>query len=45
LRLSHLWLDARYEGRRKRRVEEALSLSVKVVRRTPKPTPEKVARI
>ncbi len=45
LRLSHLWLDAGYEGRGKRWAEEALGLSVEVVRRPPKPIPEKVAKI
>ena len=43
-RLKHLWLDAGYEGTGKRWAEEALSLSVKVVRRPLKPTPEKVAK-
>jgi len=44
-RLKHLWLDAGYEGRGKRWVEETLGLSVEVVRKPPKPTPEKVAKI
>jgi putative transposase len=44
-RLKHLWLDAGYEGRGKRWVEETLGLSVEVVRKPPKPTPEKVAEI
>jgi putative transposase len=44
-RLSHLWLDAGYEGRGKRWAQEALGLSVEVVRRPPKPMPEKVAKI
>jgi putative transposase len=44
-RLKHLWLDARYEGRVKRWVEETLGLSVEVVRKPPKPIPEKVAEI
>ena len=43
-RLKHLWLDAGYEGTGKRWAEEALSLSVEVVRRPLKPTPEKVAK-
>jgi putative transposase len=43
--LKHLWLDAGYEGRGKRWAEEILGLSVEVVRKPPKPTPEKVARI
>ena len=42
--LKHLWLDAGYEGGDKRWVEEALGLSVEIVRRPPKPLPEKVAR-
>ena len=44
-RLSHLWVDAGYRGRGKEWVEKALGLSVEVVHRTPKPTPEKTARI
>jgi putative transposase len=45
-RLSHLWVDAGYQGRGKEWAEKALGLSVEVVHRTPKPTtPEKVARI
>jgi putative transposase len=44
-RLKHLWLDAGYEGRGKQWAEEALGLSVEVVRRPPKPIPEKVAKI
>jgi putative transposase len=44
-RLSHLWVDAGYQGRGKEWVEEVLGLSVEVVHRTPKPTPEKIARI
>jgi len=43
-RLKHLWLDAGYEGRGKRWVEEVLSLSVEIVRRPAKPVPEEVAR-
>jgi putative transposase len=43
--LKHLWLDAGYEGRGKRWAEETHGLSVEVVRKPPKPTPEKVARI
>ena len=43
--LKHLWLDAGYEGRGKRWVEEILGLSVEIVRRSPKPIPEEVARI
>jgi putative transposase len=44
-RLKDLWLDAGYEGRGKRWGEETLGLSVEVVRKPPKPTPEKVAAI
>ena len=42
-RLSHLWVDAGYQGRGKEWAEQVLGLSVEVVHRTPKPTPEKVA--
>jgi putative transposase len=44
-RLSHLWVDAGYRGRGRRWAEEGMGLSVDVVRRPPKPVPEKVARI
>jgi putative transposase len=44
-RLSHLWVDAGYRGRGKEWAEDALGLSVEIVHRTPKPTPEKVLRI
>lgn len=44
-RLSHLWVDAGYQGRGKDWAEQELGLSVEVVHRTPKPTSEKVARI
>jgi transposase len=37
-------LDAGYQGRGKRWVEEVLGLRVEIVRRPPKPIPEKVAR-
>ncbi len=43
--LRHLWLDAGYQGRGKDWAENVLGLSVEVVHRTPKPTPEKIARI
>jgi putative transposase len=43
--LSHLWVDAGYQGRGKEWVEKELGLRVKVVHRTPKPAPEKIARI
>jgi putative transposase len=42
-RLSHLWVDAGYQGRGKDWVEKVLGLSVEVVHRPSKPTPEKVA--
>jgi transposase len=38
-------VDAGYQGRGKEWVEKELGLSVEVVHRTPKPTPEKTARI
>ena len=44
-RLSHLWVDAGYQGGGKEWAEEALGLSVEVVNRSPKPPPEKVLRI
>ena len=44
-RLSHLWVDAGYQGRGKEWAEKELRLSVEVVHRTPKPTSEKIARI
>ena len=44
-RLSHLWVDAGYQGRGREWVEQELGLSVEVVHRTPKPTSEKTARI
>ena len=42
-RLSHLWVDAGYQGRGKRWAEEALGVSVEVVRKPKKAAPEKVA--
>ncbi len=44
-RLSYLWVDAGYQGRGKEWAEQELGLSGEVVRRPPKPTPEKIARI
>lgn len=44
-RLSYLWADAGYRGRGKEWAEEALSVEVEVVNRSPKPPPEKVLRI
>jgi putative transposase len=43
--LKHLWLDAGYEGRGKQWAEEVMGLSVEVVRKPPKPVPEKVAKV
>ena len=43
--LKHLWLEAGYEGRGKRWAEEAMGLSVEVVRKPQKPIPEKVAKV
>jgi putative transposase len=43
--LKHLWLDAGYEGRGKRWAEVSMDLSVQIVRKPPKPVPEKVAMI
>jgi putative transposase len=42
--LKHLWLDAGYQGKGKRWVQQVLGLSVEIVRRSPKPIPEMVAR-
>jgi putative transposase len=42
-RLSHLWVEAGYQGRGKRWAEEVLGLSVGVVRKPRKPLPEEVA--
>jgi putative transposase len=47
-RLSHLWVDAGYQGRGEEWAEQQLGLlglSVEVIHRTPKPIPEKIARI
>ena len=44
-RLSHLWVDAGYQGRGRRWAEEVLGLSVEVVRKPKKPVPEKVAKV
>jgi putative transposase len=43
--LSHLWVDAGYQGRGKEWAEQELGLSVEVVHRTPKPMTEKTAQI
>ena len=42
-RLSRLWVDAGYQGRGRRWAEEAMGLSVEVVRKPRKPVPEEVA--
>jgi putative transposase len=44
-RLSHLWVDAGYQGRGRRWTEEVLGVSVEVVRKPRKPIPEKVAEV
>ncbi len=45
-RLKHLWVDAGYQGRGRRWAEEVLGLSVvEVVRKPPKPVPEKLAKV
>jgi transposase len=43
-RLSHLWVDAGYQGRGRRWAEEVMGLSVEVVRKPQKPVPEEVAK-
>ncbi len=43
--LAHLWVDAGYRGRGREWAEQTLGLSVEVVKRSPKPLPEKVLRI
>jgi len=43
--LKHLWVDAGYRGRGRKWAEEVLGLSVEVVRKPPKPVPEKVAKV
>ena len=43
--LKHLWLDAGYEGRGRRWVEEVMGLDVEIVRKPPKPVPEEVAKV
>jgi putative transposase len=44
-RLSHLWVDADYQGRGRRWAEEVLSLNVEVVRKPKKPIPKEVAKV
>jgi hypothetical protein len=43
-RLSYLWLEAGFEGRGRRWAQEAMGMSVEVVRKPPKPVPEEVAK-
>src|SRR5918997_3300242 len=43
-RLSHLWVDAGYQGSGKRWTEEVMGVSVKLVRKPPKPVPEELAK-
>jgi putative transposase len=43
-RLSHLWVDAVYQGRARRWAEEELGVSVEIVRKLRKPLPEEVAK-
>jgi putative transposase len=44
-RLSHLWVDAGYQGRGRRWMEEVFGVSVEVVRKPQKPVPEEVAEL
>src|ERR671916_517316 len=44
-RLSHLWVDAGYQGRGRRWAEEVLGLTVEVVGKPKKPLPEEVAKL
>jgi putative transposase len=44
-RLSHLWLDASYQGRGEEWVQQELGLSVEIVHRSQKPQPEKMLRL
>jgi putative transposase len=44
-RLLHLWVDAGYQGRARRWVEEVSGSSVEIVRRPRKPLPEEVAKV
>jgi putative transposase len=43
-RLAHLWVDAGYQGRGSRWVEEVLGIGVEVVPKPQKPVPEEVAK-
>jgi putative transposase len=44
-RLSHLWVDAGYQGRGRRWTEEVFGVNVEVVRKPKKPVPEEVAEM
>ena len=44
-RLSHVWVDAGYQGRGRRWAEEVLGLTVEVVGKPKKPLPEEVAKL
>ena len=44
-RLSHVWVDAGYQGRGRRWAEEILGLTVEVVGKPKKPLPEEVAKL
>jgi putative transposase len=43
--VKHMWVDAGYQGRGKRWAEEVMGLNVEIVRKPPKPMPEKVTKI
>jgi putative transposase len=44
-RLSHLWVDAGYQGSGRRWAEEVMGLSVEVVRKPPQPVQEEVEKV
>ena len=44
-RISHLWVDAGYQERGRKWAEEAMSVDIEVVRKPPKPIPQKVAEL
>jgi hypothetical protein len=44
VRLTHLWVDAGYQGRARRWAEDVLGVSVEIVRKPQKPLPEEVAK-
>ena len=45
MRVLLLWVDAGYQGGGRKWVEEAMGVSVEVVRKPSKPVPEKVAEV